>query len=275
MSTTQMAPRPRSLLHRAGLATHAQTSGLQVYFSSVAWIPSITRALLHLTVLAYSTSFITYLLDSGYSVTLVTFASSTGSAMDLGGTVLAPSIVHFFSARRRAQSEKTRASMHEVDASRSRPTKDTSTLERLGLIGISWQFFSLIPVTAILFQLRPISNASHAVLWTHHGPVPLVMPLFAFLLLSRMGYWAFDLTSAELTQVLAPAGTRAVYGGVEEAFRSLFQLSYWILTTVFGNPHYFQWLALGSLGSVGVAALAYAFWVMDREGERTFGEDLE
>ena len=72
---------------------------LRHYFSVPMWPASITVALLHLTVLAYSATLITYLMELGFSVTSVTIARASGAVTALAGTVITPVVVKYLRKR--------------------------------------------------------------------------------------------------------------------------------------------------------------------------------
>ena len=123
-----------------------QATSLHQYFTSTVWQPSIAWALLHLTVLAYSASLITYLLSIGLSLNLVTIARASGSIIEVSSTVLTPWIIHRFSQNTMSRSTEevdTEASESLLDELKSKP-RDHSVLKLVGLGGISWQFACLV-----------------------------------------------------------------------------------------------------------------------------------
>lgn len=295
----------QSLWHSLALLTVDQARSLRQYFATSVCIPSLSYTLLHMTILTYSSSFITYMLDIGFSLNLITIARASGSIVEVGSTVLTPWAIHFFSLRRSAHRRQTpspssfppssfstttsaneegndeaeRFLPHPIDATHPYPLKDTSVLERVGLAGISWQFLSLIPVVLILFFLpSPTSSSFSNSSQPQKLPLPPTLILFFFLSLSRLGMWAYHLTTTELTQTLVPAPQLAAFGGAQESFQSCFKLAHWLATAVWGDPRHFRWLALGSLGAVGTATSAYSVWTIRGSGKRSSGverEDIE
>ena len=130
---------------RAILSNHA--TPLHQYFSSKVWQPSMAWALLHLTVLAYSSSLITYLLSTGLSLNLVTVARASGSIIEVSSTVITPWIIHHLSRRTMSQSadeHDTETSEALLDGDSKNKPRDHSVLQRVGLGGISWQFTCLV-----------------------------------------------------------------------------------------------------------------------------------
>ena len=88
-----------SLLQRfgSGIATlwAREKSQMRRYFASDIWIPSLSLALLHLSVLQYSATFITFLINSGFSLLLVIIARATSSVVEVSSTFLTPVTVKY------------------------------------------------------------------------------------------------------------------------------------------------------------------------------------
>ncbi len=72
---------------------------LAYYFSVPMWPASIAVATLHLTVLAYSATLITYLMEIGFSVSSVTEARAAGALTALAGTIMTPAVVKYMRKR--------------------------------------------------------------------------------------------------------------------------------------------------------------------------------
>ena len=98
------------------------------------------------------------------------------------------------------------------------------------------------------------------------SPSVAAFSMFFFLSASRLGLWAFDLTTQELTQIRVPATKRSSFAGTEMSFVSVFELGQWVLAFIFARPDQFQWLSLGSLVAVRLASFMYAFWVRQQRG---------
>jgi iron-regulated transporter 1 len=86
------------------------------------------------------------------------------------------------------------------------------------------------------------------------------MILFTFLSLSRVGHIAIQLMVQELGQVEIPVSQRSTFAGTEQSFHSMGELCHWAATVVWSRPSQFGWLALGSLGFVGVSTIVYVWW---------------
>lgn len=76
---------------------HAHYEGGLYYFSTPVWIPSLCAAIPHASILTFSGTMITYLLNAGFSLNLVTVARASGAVFEIGSTFLFPCAVAFFS----------------------------------------------------------------------------------------------------------------------------------------------------------------------------------
>ena len=74
---------------------------LRHYFSMPIWPASIAGALAQMTVLAYSSTLVTYLLEVGFSLNVVTVARASGTIMALASTVIGPMAVNFIRRKSR------------------------------------------------------------------------------------------------------------------------------------------------------------------------------
>ena len=77
---------------------HSHMDGLRYYFGTTVCLPSICVALLHASVLSYSGTFTTYLLNAGFTLSLVTAARAIGSVFEIASTVTFPYAVARFSS---------------------------------------------------------------------------------------------------------------------------------------------------------------------------------
>ena len=118
-----------------------------------------------------------------------------------------------------------------------------------------------------IWQLSPSNpNVTFTLLTRTSTTTVASFVLFAFLSISRLGLWIFDLTTQELSQIRMPPQTRSSFAGTEMAFVSLFELTQWVVAAFWSRPDEFRGLATGSLCAVGVSAAAYAGWVRRRRG---------
>lgn len=112
---------------------------LRHYFSIPMWPASIASALLQLTVLAYSATLITYLLEIGFSLSSITIARASGAIMALSSTVITPALVGHM-RRRLARKRPNRDQSGEKDDDEL----ESKVVRTVGLWGISFQFICLV-----------------------------------------------------------------------------------------------------------------------------------
>jgi iron-regulated transporter 1 len=116
---------------------------LKNYFSMPVWPASISISILQLSVLAYSATLVTYLLEVGYSLSAVTIARASGSLMALLGTFVLPIAANYL---RRRYARIQRTSAVEIEG---------RVVRRVGLWGVSSQLFFMV---CHIFMLLIISH---------------------------------------------------------------------------------------------------------------------
>lgn len=130
-----------------------QARSLRQYFGSDVWIPSLSLALLHLSVLSYSATFLTYLLDSGFSLILITIARALGSVVEVSSTFVAPVGVQYLSrpSKNQLAGEDTEALLDGSGLADQNQASEQhlAGLERLGLWGVWSQFLNLVRSTGL------------------------------------------------------------------------------------------------------------------------------
>ncbi|TVY26526.1 Solute carrier family 40 member [Lachnellula hyalina] len=274
---------PSSSRHKISQALRRYGQDFENYFSSEVWIPSMSLSFLHISVLTYSATFMTFLLNAGFSLDLITIARAAGSVVEISSTVVTPIGIHYLSktkGRGRIRGVVTRANEDSEDSGvgllERFPEQQTATetgLERLGLWGISWQLLNLVPVVFALWSLSPDTTTTttlSAIVSRILGPIAsqplLAFTLFFFLSISRLGLWIFDLTTQQLTQTMNPTSQRSSFTGVEYSFVSLFGLAQHIVAIVLHRPEQFKWIALMSLGATAISTVAHAGWVWKMRG---------
>jgi iron-regulated transporter 1 len=112
---------------------------LRHYFSIPMWPASISGAILQLTVLAYSATLITYLLEIGFSLSSITIARASGAIMALSSTGITPAIVQYMRKRQR----ETVLTSDESEVRQNEEIEGRS-VRTVGLWGISFQFLCLV-----------------------------------------------------------------------------------------------------------------------------------
>jgi iron-regulated transporter 1 len=112
---------------------------LRHYFSIPMWPASIASALLQLTVLAYSATLITYLLEIGFSLSSITIARASGAIMALSSTVITPALVGHM--RKRLSRNRFSGGQRE---NKENDEFEGKAVRTVGLWGISCQFTCLV-----------------------------------------------------------------------------------------------------------------------------------
>lgn len=120
------------------------------YFSSTVWVPSLALAVLHISALAYSATLITFLLNSGLSLGMITIARAAGSIVEISSTVVTPlGVKHLSKAKNRGRFLPSDITEEGIIPSMDVlvDTEEHGTeigVFRLGLWGLSWQLINLV-----------------------------------------------------------------------------------------------------------------------------------
>lgn len=126
-----------------------QSSQLQTFFATDVWIPSLSLAMLHFSALSYSATFITYLLNRGFSLPLITIARAASSIVEVSSTFVAPLAINYLAQAHAAVPPCSPAADEAeelLDAQRALKTTDRHAvgLARSGLWGITFQLLTLV-----------------------------------------------------------------------------------------------------------------------------------
>src|SRR5205814_3566764 len=103
------------------------------------WIPSFALAMLHFNLLTWRAPFITYLINVGYLLNVITIARAIGSIFEISSTVIVPRGIVYLgkSNRRRASSgDESDISLLPEEPEQGESINDAQTtvgLQRLGL----------------------------------------------------------------------------------------------------------------------------------------------
>ncbi|KIN01571.1 hypothetical protein OIDMADRAFT_121292 [Oidiodendron maius Zn] len=228
---------------------------LRHYFSMPIWPASIAEALAQMTVLAYSSTLVTYLLEVGFSLNVVTVARASGTIMALASTIIGPMVVNLIRKRRSRQSSDGNNTGYDIEG---------AVVRSVGAWGITSQIFCMIPVVLVLWNLSLNPNTSLSEpsddLTLTPPNILLSLILFTFLSLSRIGHLLFELMVQEIAQVEIPSAQRSTFAGTEQSFRSFFELCHWAATMIWKAPKDFRFLALGSLVALTSSAMIFVLW---------------
>ena len=93
----------------------AYIADLGYYFRTSVWIPSLCAAVPHASVLTFTGTMLTYLLNAGYSLDIVTVAKASGAVFEIGSTFLFPWAVGTLSKANDVPSGHNMSGYHEVE----------------------------------------------------------------------------------------------------------------------------------------------------------------
>lgn len=278
---------------------------LGYYFSTSVWIPSLCAAVPHASVLTFSGTMLTYLLNAGYSLNTITGARAIGAVFEIGSTFIFPWAVGILSTPKHASCWYSVGDYHEVDQREPSSISDASLSEtdenheqcgqsgpiiehsviRVGSWALGGLVLSLIPAVLSLFFLDASLHTSITSTSSPHQSPITPYPLNTIILVSSISIsllcrWLYDLCATQLTQTLVPATKRSSFGGTEMSIVSLVSLGHWIAAAVWHTQSDFKWLALGSFAVVAIGVLAYYCWQgwwrrRGRASGERIGEELE
>lgn len=104
----------------------AYVADLGYYFSTSVWIPSLCAAIPHASVLTFSGTMLTYLLNAGYPLSTITGAKASGAVFEIASTFLFPWAVRILSISKRSPGSYHREGYHEVEQREPASRADTS-----------------------------------------------------------------------------------------------------------------------------------------------------
>ncbi|KAI1386972.1 Ferroporti-1 [Hypoxylon trugodes] len=284
-------PNPTSAAHGTPRSWVAKTRqyfhGFEMYFSTSVWIPSAALALLHFNMLTWRATFITYLINIGYSLNTITIARAIGSVFEISSTVITPRGIEYMGKAHHhssAAEEPDEAGVGLI-AGNQEGNRDVQTLiglQRFGLWGMSWQVINTFPVVLALWAISAqrdetefLTAVSRRIIGEQASPnIGWSVVLFSFLACSRLGVWVFDLTTQQLTQTLVPAHQRSSFAGTEASVVNVFELLGAGAAIAFPRTDQYRWLALASLITVVISWIMYAAWVRHRRGHLVHWEKL-
>ncbi|KAK8056325.1 hypothetical protein PG993_001552 [Apiospora rasikravindrae] len=263
--------------------------GFEMYFSTTVWVPSIALALLHFNMMTWRATFITYLINVGYSLPTITVARAIGSVFEISSTVAAPLGIQYMGKAYRqhrslAGEEEQELEVGLIETNEEQQQQhviDGQTLvglQRFGLWGVSWQVLNLAPVVAALWAIsssRENQETTSSLASSTSSPGwGLSLVTFSFLSFSRFGVWVFDMTTQQLTQVLVPEHQRSKFAGVETSVVNVFEILGAAAAISFPRTEQFKWLSLASFVAVTISWALYAGWVREQRGHLLHWEKL-
>jgi len=145
---------------------------LKLFFSMDLWPASMAGCFLFLTVLTYSSTFITHLLQIGFPLSTVTIARASGSILALSATFITPAVVKYLRKK-----EARKSLMERNEQNRKQSDIEGTIVRRVGQWGISWQFICLVslisflasfPLTQLMQNHRSSSSSHYITSPPHH-----------------------------------------------------------------------------------------------------------
>ena len=142
---------------------------LAYYFHTSVWIPSVCAAVPHASVLTFSGTMLTYLLNAGYSLNIITGARASGAVFEIGSTFLFPWAVgrlcspdhapfwydmrDYQEVAQREPSSRSDTSLDDVDDDQAQDSQSGLIIEhsviRVGYWVLGGLFLSLVSKTAV------------------------------------------------------------------------------------------------------------------------------
>lgn len=216
------------------------SDAVHAYYSSAAFLPSLSAAMQPFSVLTMGASMTVYLLAAQYPLFIITAARTLCTVVELSSTILTPAMVSWLN-RRESYKKYT-----DADPMQS--------LVKVGLWGLGWQLTTLAPaVIALILLPAGITDP------VKMQPV-LSGILLTFLAASRLGPYAYSLVEQQLVQTIVPEEDRVTFSGVEMALVSFAELSRWGLTGIFGEPEQFKLVAIASFAVIAISTTLFWLW---------------
>lgn len=274
----------------------ANIDGVRYYFSTSVCLPSICVAVLHGSVLAWSGTLITWLLNEHFSLAEITIAKGVGSIFEIASTLVFPwavklllsgsgsqesAVSYQMVGQRNSHEETSESTIHSLDPT-DKHYENVATTDLLigsrdlhvAVVGVArWSLsalsLTLVPTVTALFVLNQYIEESSpsapggdevSPLYTNTTTAIAAIAFWSFISLSFVGRWTYDLAATQLTQMLVPSTHRAAFGGTEQAAVSMVSLVHWIAAAIWHQQSDFVWLALASAIGVGAATLAFLAW---------------
>jgi iron-regulated transporter 1 len=132
-----------------------QVDSLRLYFSNDVWMASFAFAVLHTSLLSISSTTVVFLLNSGYSLRLITIAEAVSASFEFTSTIITPFAVNKLDKSiiewEPISSEEPLVIEEEAEEIHKPVYQSTSAISRVGLYGISWQFISLVGIASLPF----------------------------------------------------------------------------------------------------------------------------
>lgn len=254
---------------------------LRQYFATEVWMPSLAMSSLHFSVLTFSSTLIVFLVNSGFSMTLITWAEVLSAAFELSSTFIYPRAVRILSNERTAYQSisdvdttstpttplRTTFEVHDDMKATDNPPPDLSQINgvsKLGLLAITLMLLSLIPSLPPIWQISTSwpTIITEPSAWQTHTFTTITIIIFVSV--SRLGRFTASLCAQQLAQSCVRPEERSVFAGTEASLASAFGLGHYVATVLWSSHEAFRGIALASVLVVAGGAGLYAVWLRGR-----------
>ena len=251
---------------------------LQQYFETEVWMPSLAISSLHFSVLAFSSTLIVFLVNSGFSMTLITSAEVLSAVFELSSTFMFPWAVRALGHERPLYQPLSENVTTDMPATPSRSTFDIEEdlksnedgpssasqitgVSRLGLLSITLTLLTLTPAVPIIWQISSSwpTNPTSPAAWQTHTILALL--LIISISSSRLGRFTSSLCTQQLAQSCIRPSSRSMFAGTEASLASTFGLAHYTATAIWNTHEQFRWVALSSVLVVAGGVGLYGFWL--------------
>ena len=251
---------------------------LQQYFETEVWMPSLAISSLHFSVLAFSSTLIVFLVNSGFSMTLITCAEMLSAIFELSSTFVFPWAVRALEYERslyQPLSENMRTDMptppsrstfnmeEDLDSNENGPStaSQITGVSRLGLLSITLTLITLTPAVPVIWQISTSwsTNPTSSTAWEAHAILTIL--LIISISSSRLGRFTSSLCTQQLAQSCVRPSSRSMFAGTEASLASTFGLAHYIATAIWNTHEHFRWVALSSVLVVAGGVGLYTFWL--------------
>ena len=251
---------------------------LQQYFETGVWMPSLAILSLHFSVLAFSSTLIVFLVNSGFSMTLITWAEVLSAAFELSSTFMFPWAVRALGHERSLYqplsetmttdtptipSGSTFNMEEDMESNENGPStaSQITGVSRLGLLSITLTLITLTPAVPIIWQISTSwsTNPTLPTAWEAHTILTIL--LIISISSSRLGRFTSSLCTQQLAQSCIRPSSRSMFAGTEASLASTFGLAHYIATAVWNTHEQFRWASLSSVLVVAGGVGLYTFWL--------------
>ncbi|CAD6589634.1 MAG: hypothetical protein ASARMPRED_004152, partial [Alectoria sarmentosa] len=225
---------------------------LQQYFATEVWMPSLAISTLHFSVLTFSSTLIVFLVNSGFSMTLITCAEVLSAAFELSSTFIFPWAVRFLGNSQQSALYHPLSDNETPTSTPTTPLRSTfeihddikateqtrsdqyqiTGVSNLGLLAIALTLLSLIPSVPAIWRIATLPTDDPSA-WHSHRLLTIIIVLF--ISASRFGRFTSALCAQQLAQSCVRPAQRSVFAGTEASIASGFGLAHYSATAIWSS----------------------------------------